>query len=353
MAKVMCGIQQIGIGVTNVYEAWKWYRKHFGMDIRIFDEAAEAGLMLPYTGGEPRRRHAVLAMNLQGGGGFEIWQYTDRIPESPKFGLQLGDLGIFAAKIKCRDVHKTYYAFLKQGLNLHSEPAADPSGEETFFLKDPYNNIFQMVKDDYLFREENKLTGSVFGAIIGVSDIDKSRKIYSDILGYDTVIYDKEGAFGDLTALPGGSGKFRRVLLKHSKPVTGSFSKLFGPSRMELVQAIDRPARKIYEDRLWGDLGFIHLCFDVRGMDDLRRECEEAGFAFTVDSSKSFDMGEAAGHFSYIADLDGTLIEFVETHKVPVIKKLGVYINLRKRPPEKSLPAWMVKAMRFNRYKGE
>ncbi|GAF77410.1 unnamed protein product, partial [marine sediment metagenome] len=71
----------------------------------------------------------------------------------------------------------------------------------------------------------------------------------------------------------------------------------------------------------------------------------------TVDSSKSFDMGEAAGHFSYIEDPDGTLIEFVETHKVPVIKKIGWYINLKKNPPEKALPGWMVKTLRFNRVK--
>ena len=45
------GIQQIGIGVSNVHEAFKWYRIHFGMDVPIFEEAAVAGLMLPYTGG--------------------------------------------------------------------------------------------------------------------------------------------------------------------------------------------------------------------------------------------------------------------------------------------------------------
>ena len=46
-------------------------------------------------------------------------------------------------------------------------------------------------------------------------------------------------------------------------------------------------------------------------------------------------MGEAAGHFAYIEDPDGTLIEFVETLKIPIIKKLGWYINLEKRAPEK------------------
>ena len=38
----IAGIQQIGIGVRNAKEAFDWYRRHFGMDIPIFEEAAEA-----------------------------------------------------------------------------------------------------------------------------------------------------------------------------------------------------------------------------------------------------------------------------------------------------------------------
>ena len=70
----------MGIGVTNVDEAWKWYIEQFGMDCRIFEDEEPAKLMLPYTGGEPRTKHAVLALNLQSGGGFEIWQHTGREP---------------------------------------------------------------------------------------------------------------------------------------------------------------------------------------------------------------------------------------------------------------------------------
>jgi len=65
---VIGGIQQVGIGVRDLSEAWKWYIENFGMDCRIFEDEAEAKLMLPYTGGKPRSRHAVLAINLQGGG---------------------------------------------------------------------------------------------------------------------------------------------------------------------------------------------------------------------------------------------------------------------------------------------
>jgi catechol 2,3-dioxygenase-like lactoylglutathione lyase family enzyme len=354
--KIICGIQQIGIGVTNVHEAWNWYRQHFGMDIKIFEDAAVAELMLPYTGGEPRKRHAALAMNLQGGGGFEIWQYIDRTPDKPLNEIKVGDLGIYGAKIKTRNVKEAYTNFKNKNLNVNGL-SVGPDGKEHFFVEDPYGNIFQVVKaNSWFMAERGKHTGAAFGAIIGVSDIDKSRKVYSDILGYDTVVYDKSGTFKDLECLPGGNGTYRRVLLRHSKPRLGSFSKLLGESEMELIQAVDRSPEKIFNNRYWGDLGFIHLCYDIKGMNALRKECSDSGFAFTVDSTNSlktatFDMGEAAGHFAYIEDPDGTLIEFVETDKIPILKKLGWYLDLRKRDPKKPLPDWILKTLKFGRIK--
>ncbi|MFN6036907.1 MAG: VOC family protein, partial [Bacteroidota bacterium] len=94
MDYIISGIQQIGIGVSDVQKGFDWYRKYFGMDIPVFDEAAEANLMLPYTGGMPHQRRAILALNLRGGGGFEIWQYTSRKPVPANFTPALGDIGI-------------------------------------------------------------------------------------------------------------------------------------------------------------------------------------------------------------------------------------------------------------------
>jgi catechol 2,3-dioxygenase-like lactoylglutathione lyase family enzyme len=147
------------------------------------------------------------------------------------------------------------------------------------------------------------------------------------------------------------------VLLQHSEVRRGPFSRLFGPTEIELVQALDRKPEKIFKDRIWGDLGFIHLCFDVLGMKTLKEECDEKGFPFTVDSDihpsgKPFDMGEAAGHFAYIEDPDGTLIEFVETHKIPVSKKMGWYINLWKRKDvRRPLANRLLKFLRFMKVK--
>jgi catechol 2,3-dioxygenase-like lactoylglutathione lyase family enzyme len=346
--KIISGIQQIGIGVTKMYEAWGWYKHYFGVDVRVFEEAASADLMLPYTGGKPRNRHAALAINLQGGGGFEIWQYTDRIPEPPKFEIMLGDLGIFTAKIKSKNVKATYQWYKSEGLDIVGE-LNEVEGLQHFFVRDPYNNIFQVVPSGNWFRNEKKLTGASYGAIIGVSNIEKSKEFYSSILGYDDVIFEKTGRFNDLKALPGGNNEFRRVLLRHSKPRLGAFSSLFGTSQIELVQVLDREPKKIYQDRYWGDLGFIHLCFDIHGMDFLREECRAKGCPFTVDTGNSFDMGEAAGAFAYTEDPDGTLIEFVETHRIPIIKKLGIYLNLMKRKPEKTLPNWILNALSMSK----
>ena len=100
MGKIICGIQQMGIGVPNVENSWAWYRKNFGVNVKIFEEAAEAPLMTKYTGGKVHSRTATLALSMDGGGGFEIWQFTSRDTEKANFTIKLGDYGMIACKIK-------------------------------------------------------------------------------------------------------------------------------------------------------------------------------------------------------------------------------------------------------------
>lgn len=349
--KKITGIQQIGIGVENANEAWKWYRQHFGVDIGVFEDEAIAELMLPYTDGETRKRYAILAYNMQSGGGFEVWQHTGKTPEKVNFEIELGDIGIFVAKLKSQNVKKAFEKMQSDDLNILGKFESSPNNKPHYFIKDPFDNIFQVTENDYVFEQTNAVTGGIYGVIIGVSDIDESLKVYQDILEYDVVVYDETGVFDDFAGLPGGSKKVRRILLKHSAVRKGGFAPLFGPSEIELVQLIDEKGREIYKDRIWGDPGFIHICFDTIGMDLLREEVKSKGFPFTVDSSDSFDMGEAAGRFAYISDPNGIPIEFVETHKVPIIKKIGWNIDLRKRDLNKSLPKWMIGTLRWKRVK--
>lgn len=349
MSNVINGIQQIGIGVVDAKSVFNWYRKYLGFDVLVFQDEATASLMTRYTSNKPQDRYAMLALNMIGGGGLEIWQFTSRSPEPSKTPILLGDLGINAMKIRTSEIEKCHEKLRSQNLSLLTEVTENKKSH--FFFVDPWNNLVQVVSNEYCFCKTKACSGGVLGTIIGVSDMDRSLDFYSQLLGFDTIVSDRTGIFEDFADLPGGHCSFRRTLIERSNKKIGGFGELLGPCQIELVEVKERQAVKIYKDRLWGDLGYIHLCFDVYGMDSLRDDAQRLNYGFTVDSANSFDMGEAAGHFSYVEDPDGTLIEFVETHKVPILKKLGLFINLKKRNPLKPLPRWLVKAMKVHRVK--
>lgn len=337
---LISGIQQIGVGCIDFRAAWKWYIDMFQMNVRVLEDDTVAERMLPYTGGVPQRRHACIALNLQGGGGFEIWQYAERTPQPVTFTVQAGDLGVFAAKIKSRDP-QSFRQQLAAKYDRIGPLATTPDGKATFWVQDPWDNWFQVVEDGSVFIEQHQLSGGIVGAMVGCSDVERSLPLYRDLFGYDTVVYDRSGQFDDLAYLSGGSEQYRRVLLTHSQPRKGAFANFYGQSCIELVQALDRTPRKIYEGRYWGDPGFIQLCFDVTHMEAIEQRCNEMGYPFTVDSCKGqgrFDMGDASGHFTYIEDPDGTLIEMVEAHKLTILKRPPIAINMLKRDRSKPFP---------------
>lgn len=348
---VVSGIQQIGIGVKDAEASFKWYRQNFGMNVPVFKEAAQAKLMTRYTNGKAESRYAILAVNMQGGGGMEIWQYTSKVSVDPKFKAVLGDTGIFAAKMKALRIQDAFKHFQSQGLTVSKEIRRAPDGVRHFFTKDPDGNLFQVIDSDTWFKSEGHFTGGVTGAIIGVSSIDKSLELYKTVLGDGDVLYDVTDDAPDFAELKTTTGKVRRALICVKEAGLGAFGRLLGKAYVELVEVQGYTPRNIYEGRNWGDMGFIHLCFDVRNMKGVKDSVEKVGHPFTIDSATSFDMGEAAGHFTYVEDRDGALIEFVETHKVPIMAKLGLYLNLKNRDPKKPLPNWMVGLMGLNKVK--
>lgn len=350
MEAIINGIQQIGIGVTNTKSVFNWYREHLGFDILLFNDEATASLMSRYTCGQPQRRDALLSLNMKGGGGLEIWQFKDREPIPPKSPVILGDLGINAMLLRTDAIKDAHNSISILQVKFITAITTNTFGRTSFYFKDPWNNLVQIVQDNYLFSTTNTCIGGVLGAVIGVCDMDRSMNFYGELLGYTQVVSD-EIEMTTVSFETGKQEKCRKVLLRHQRFEFGGFGELLGPTELELVQSLDRKSTHIFENRLWGDLGYIHLCFDVQGMSALREKATHLAHPFTVDSADSFDMGDAAGHFSYVEDPDGTLIEFVETHKVPILKSLGLYLNVTKRNPKKPLPKWLVKTLRFHRVK--
>lgn len=350
MQNLITGIQQVGIGVANAEEAKYLYKDLFGMNVLIFEDKAEASLMTKYTGKQVHRRHAILSMNLSGGGGFEIWQYTSRTPASPAI-KRFGDLGIFATKIKSKNVTGAYDHFKKIPALVISDLFESPDDRSHFWITDPYGNHFNIVEGDEWFKSGKEICGGVAGVVIGVADMTKALTFYKDVLGIDEVIYSGSAPAVDLPVMQQKGQNFKRVLLKKQVANKGAFSKLLGSVQIELVEAIDFIPQRIYQDRYWGDCGFIHVCFDVLNMDILKEKSHAAGYNFSVDSDSSFSMGTSAGRFCYVEDPDGTLIELVETHKVPILKKLNWSLNLQSRKNEGPLPNWMIGMLALNKIK--
>lgn len=339
------GIQQIGIGVKDAGASLRRYAALFGMDTLVFNDVSEARLMTQYTGGEVYRRQALLSLNMQGGGGFEIWQFQNRQPAEPLQTPQYGDIGIYAAKLKCADVVKAYdnYSSLKDV--VASPVQRDAKGDPHFFVGDEQGNQFNVVSGNHWFQQKGGLVGGVTGAVIGVSNMERSAAFYQWLVNAD-------GPVCDSVVRDESTGhRYRKLLLQKHPMGKGAFGKLLGSVEIELVQCLDRQPARIYANRFWGDCGFIHLCLDVFDMCGLKRNAEEAGYRFTVDSQDSFDMESASGRFCYMEDPDGTLIELVETHKVPIIKKLGLHLNLKKRDLKKPLPDWMIKLLALSKVK--
>jgi catechol 2,3-dioxygenase-like lactoylglutathione lyase family enzyme len=351
MQRVISGIQQVGIGVSNADEAFKWYKYIFGFDIQVFADAAEAKLMTKYTGGLPHKRYAILALNLQGGGGLEIWQYKSRTPQLAKNAFVWGRPGIMALSIRCKNVVAFFEEIKAKNVRVINEPVLNPNGKLHFYLYDPYQNIFEVIEDDYWFTTDGGLTGGVYGVTVAVSDMSKAVKFYKDVLGMQEAYNQPNAPIEDWNGLADANNQYHRAILK-SKPGAqpGAFGRLMGSYQIELVQATPAVGGHIFDDRFWGDLGYIHLCFDIKGYDAHAKICNASGYPLTIDSG-DFNMGDAAGRFSYNEDPNGTLLEYVETYKVPILKKIGWYLNLRHRDAGKHLPNWMVKALRFSRVK--
>lgn len=340
------GVLQIGIGVKNMPISRKWYADNLGFNAIALEEESVTHLMKVYTGDTSHERQAWVIMNMAGAGGLEVWQYLSRKPQFSQWPISLGDLGIFASIIGSPSPEVLYNSL--QDVRWKSKYFKE---EKTFLFCDPFGNYFQVKWQELLGK---KLNNGVIGAIVDCSDLNRSIAFYENILGYQQISQHEKNPLAIFDGVNGSSHRLESALLKKPKGTIGGFSNFLGGSMIHLVQAKDLQPKKIYEGRFWGDPGFIHVCFDVTDMDQLKLHCERHGHSFTVDSfetenGKSFEMGKVMSRVAYIEDPDGTAIEFVETHKLPIIA--GFTINFKKNGQRKNVPHWVLQLLSLRKVK--
>ncbi len=346
------GMQHIGLATKDMDRSLKLYRQLFGMDIPFFDSIQDAPLMDSHTRGETISKRASMVLNLQGGCAFEVLRAASFEPVAANWKLGIGDLGITTVQMKTPNISRMHeHARSVLGNDCDSEISVTPWGDDTFYLKDCDGNVFQILEASDWFGNTGHPSGGVMGCSIGVSDMEKSLALYADNLGFDQVLFDETNTFTDWQHLVHGAQRFRRVRLTQSTPGAGGFGTLTGQTFIELIQAEDRDGKFIFQDRIWCDLGFAHLGFDVRGMSALEAKLEQQGFPFRCDTADAIGMGETKVHCTYIDDPDECWLEMIEVYKVPIIEKWGIFLDVQKRGQDQPLPRWMLKSLRFSRIK--
>jgi catechol 2,3-dioxygenase-like lactoylglutathione lyase family enzyme len=346
------GMQHIGVATRDMDKSLKLYRKLFGMDVPFFDSVQDAPLMDSHTRGKTISKRASMVLNLQGGCAFEVLRAESFEPKAAGWQVGIGDLGITTVQIKTRNISRMHaHARSLVGDDCDAHITSTPWGKDTFYLKDCDGNLFQILQAKDWFDNNGHPSGGVLGCSIGVSDMQKSLALYADALGFDEVLFDETRAFEDWQHLQNGEQSYRRVRIAQSAPGAGGFGKLTGKTYIELIQAQDRSGKFIFDDRIWCDLGFAHLGFDVRGMKALGTDLATRGVPFRCDTADAIGMGETKVHCTYIDDPDECWLEMIEVHKVPIIEKWGLFLDVQKRGQDEPLPRWMLKSLRFSRVK--
>ncbi len=100
-----------------------------------------------------------------------------------------------------------------------------------------------MVEDKSIYIEENRLMGGIVGAVIGVSDMERSVKFYSEILGYTKVLCP--GQDGGISAGKAAKKIIRAIENNKREVLVGGKELLMVGIKRFLPGVCARMARKI------------------------------------------------------------------------------------------------------------
>lgn len=351
---MITALQHVGFGVADRDRSWAFYRR-LGFDVPMSLNQSSASRMEPLVGGDYERK-VVIAANLMGGATLELYEYLSTAPLPFPADWLWGNPGVSVTALKVHDLDKALDLFQDSPGTLIAGPmpwAAKPDWKAAL-IRDPDDLLICLIEIpgmDYSMRCDGKCVGGVVFVTIAVSEMQRSLRFYRDVLDYKEVIYDWQGADPMFSAIPGGDRVQRRVLLRDPRPSTSFFSFYLDRGMIELVETKGKKGTHIYHGRRWGDIGQMEICFDVHDIQATFDELKRRGAKPLLEPNiEDFQIGHGAtALFAYLADPDGTMIELAEPTRLNFVKKIG--FDLRRRKPGKPLPRWLMKLVRFSRYK--
>lgn len=308
--------QHVGMGVWDVDKTYGFYRKLFGYKIKLNDITMASKEMESVVGSLETMRMA-MAMNVKGGGILEFIEHKSSPIRPFPEGAGYGDYGVLELGFGVRRIEKVVDSFRAKGVAFLTPVCdlelADGRRWRYAYLKDPDGLKIQLVEDlrpGEPAAAKPEVRG-VFHVGVGVSDVEKSRAFYGNVLGFDRQIFAFDGHNPDLDPVSGKPVRVNMVILERSAPNSGPISDL--PSgTLKLISLPDEKGEHIYKGRRWGDIGCMEFCMDVSNLEGAVQEAKGKGAPVYLQPCE-VDMGSGSkGKVAYIRDPDRTIVEFVE-----------------------------------------
>lgn len=326
---MLCALQHVGLGVTDVEESYLFYRKCLGFNLKLTDYLGSSSEMEPIIG-ELAKMRIIMGLSSQGRGLVELVQHLSTAPR--KTHMRWGDIGFLASGYQARNIAALAPQFEKWGFPylspIRSVDLDDGRKAQSVFVSDPDGNFVELVETASRNSRHTGVDG-LAQVTIGVRDMETSVAFYRDIIGFDNVVLDRVGHDPVFDTLFGERFELREILLENSRPLKNLFVTPDG-GRLRLVQALNYKGNKVFQDRRWGDIGQMECCFQVENAQAAIAELEAKGVEI-YHPPTFMNMGSgSAGYFTYIKDPDDNLVEFVEVSRVAWLgpKALSFTFNL-------------------------
>jgi catechol 2,3-dioxygenase-like lactoylglutathione lyase family enzyme len=317
-------IQHVGIGVQNRDISFDFYNNALGFSVLMSKSTDNCSGMLPVLGNDETRNVAI-ALNPHGGALVEIFQYVSRPPVPIPKNVDFTYNGFLYYGLKVKNLKKSLDIIKKHGgSSVTSSMDFSPMknrGWKTAVFTDPdgiFGILIEYPESNVGYGNGIPRIGGIEYTAIGVSNLKDSVDFYSNILGYDKLLYTYEGSCSEWDTLFGEGRKIKRALLMKSEKAQGQFKHFLRGGMIELIQVEGNRKKHNFDGRKWGDIGFMELCFDVTDIHSTVDEIKNKGIPITVPPHRqNMGLGTSA-EFAYIYDPDGSLIEFADIDKLPV-----------------------------------
>ena len=309
------GACHVGIGVFNMEASLAFYRNILGLKV-LHDFSGEDKTMNEVIG-RPAEMRVVMLGAIVGGACIKLVQflpgkYAHKALPVPT-NRRWGDVEYCELCFDVWNAETTHNLFVKKGakpvMEVTKFSALQPDGKELIsayaYLKDPDGALVEF-NNHWLDRKEVRGVDKSFDGIIrldhlgfGVTNMDRSKAFYQDVLGFNKVIYDIEGesAMSKLV----GERLNRRLVMLHNEN---------DGAVIELIQPYPPyKARPLSPEARWGDLGVMEMGISVKDIEKHYRTLVKEKVQLMCPVGIVKELG--AEHV-YIKDPDGLLIELIE-----------------------------------------